>query len=168
MATVTFKGEPVTTKGELPAKGSKAPEFKLAATDLSGKGLTDFAGKKKVLNIVPSLDTPVCFASARRFNETIGELDDTVLLNISADLPFAASRIIEEQGLDQVEALSTFRDNNFGKAYGVEITDGPMQGLMSRAVVVVDANDRVTYVQQVGEIGDEPDYDAALGAVVKS
>jgi thioredoxin-dependent peroxiredoxin len=165
MATVTFKGNPVPLIGDLPKVGDKAPELELAAADLSEKSLRDFAGKKKVLNIVPSLDTPVCAASARRFNEAVTEHPGTVLLNISADLPFAAGRFCESEGLKNVVSLSTFRNQRFAEVYGVGIVDGPLAGLTSRAVLVLDAEDKVVYTQLVPEIAEEPDYEAALGAL---
>ena len=165
MAKVTLKGNAVTIAGELPALGERAPDFKLAGADLSDKGLADFKGKRKVLNIVASLDTSVCATSARKFNEAVSKLPDTVLLNISADLPYAASRFCASEGLEGVITLSTFRSPSFGKDYGVTILDGPMAGLMSRAVVVLDTDDKVLYTQQVPEISEEPDYDRALTAV---
>ena len=165
MATITFKGNPVHTSGDLPAKGAAAPDFTLAKTDLSDVGLKDFAGKKKILNIVPSLDTGVCATSAKKFNESIAGLGDVVLLNISADLPFAAGRFCESNGLKNIVALSTFRSSDFAKAYGVGIVGGPLAGLTARAVVVLDENDRVLHSQLVGEIKDEPDYAAALAAL---
>lgn len=165
MATITLKGNPIHTVGELPALGSGAAEFQLVGEDLSNKGLGDFAGKKKVLNIVPSLDTPVCAASARHFNEEATRLGDAVVLNISADLPFAAKRFCESEGLEDVTSLSTFRDTRFGDDYGVTITDGPLAGLMSRAVVVLSADNKVVYTEQVPEIAQEPNYAAALNAV---
>jgi thioredoxin-dependent peroxiredoxin len=165
MATIAFKGTPVHTSGELPAKGNKAPAFKLTAGDLSEKGLSDFAGKLKVVNIVPSLDTPVCAMSARRFNVEVTKQPDTVLLNVSADLPFASARFCASEGLDHVVSLSTFRSPSFGDAWGVRMVDGPLAGLMARAVVVLDADDRVIYTEQVPEIAQEPSYDAAMTAL---
>ena len=165
MATITFKGNPIHTSGELPAKGVKAPDFKLTQTDLSNVSLKDFAGKKKILNIVPSLDTGVCAMSATKFNAAVSALGDTVLLNISADLPFAAGRFCESNRLNNVVALSTFRSPEFAQAYGVEILDSPLAGLTARAVVVLDEQDQVVYTEQVPVIGQEPDYDAALAAV---
>lgn len=165
MATVTFKGAPVQTSGDLPASGSPAPDFSLTKTDLSPAALADFAGKKKILNIVPSLDTGVCAASAKKFNEEVSKLEGVVLLNISADLPFAAGRFCESNGLQNVVALSTFRSPEFAQAYGVGITDGPLAGLTARAVVVLDAANSVLHAQLVPEIAQEPDYAAALAAV---
>ena len=165
MATITFKGNPIQTSGNLPAKGSAAPDFKLAKTDLSDVGLKDFAGKKKILNITPSLDTGVCATSAKKFNEAVSKLGDVALLNISADLPFAASRFCESNSLKNVVALSTFRSPDFAKAYGVGILGGPLAGLTARAVVVLDAQDKVLHAELVPEIGQEPDYAAALAAL---
>ncbi len=165
MATITFKGNPIQTSGELPAKGRQAPDFKLTQSDLSDVSLKDFAGQKKIFNIVPSLDTGVCATSAKKFNEAVSALGDTVLLNISADLPFAAGRFCESNGLKNIVALSTFRSPGFAKAYGVDILDGPLAGLTARAVVVLDAQDRVLFTEQVPEIAQEPDYFAALAAV---
>ena len=165
MATVTFKGNPVQTSGNLPAKGSSAPDFKLARTDLADVSLQDFAGKKKILNIVPSLDTSVCATSAKKFNEAVSALQGVALLNISADLPFAAGRFCESNSLKNVVALSTFRSPDFAKAYGVGIVGGPLAGLTARAVVVLDAGNKVLYTQLVPEIAQEPDYADALAAV---
>ncbi len=165
MALITFKGNPVQTSGNLPARGAAAPDFKLAKTDLSDATLRDFSGRKKILNIVPSLDTGVCAASAKKFNESVAGLGNVALLNISADLPFAASRFCESHGLRNVVALSTFRSPDFAKAYGVAILDGPLAGLAARAVVVLDAQNKVLHAQLVPEIAQEPDYAAALAAV---
>jgi thioredoxin-dependent peroxiredoxin len=165
MATTHFKETPVHTSGELPAVGSSAPDFQLIAGDLSEKGLADFAGKKKILNIVPSLDTPVCAASARHFNEAATQLNGTVVLVISADLPFAQGRFCSAEGLENVVPLSMMRDRKFAEDYGVLLVDGPLAGLTARAVIVVDADNKVTYVQLVDEITVEPDYDAALKAI---
>lgn len=165
MATITFKGNPIQTSGNLLAKGAAAPDFKLAKTDLSDVGLKDFPGKKKILNIVPSLDTGVCATSAKKFNESVSNLGDVALLNISADLPFAAGRFCESNNLRNVVALSTFRSPDFAKAYGVGILGGPLAGLTARAVVVLDAQDKVLHAELVPEIGQEPNYAAALAAV---
>jgi thiol peroxidase len=165
MALITFKGNPVQTSGNLPARGAAAPDFKLAKTDLSDATLRDFSGRKKILNIVPSLDTGVCAASAKKFNESVAGLGNVALLNISADLPFAAARFCESHGLRNVVALSTFRSPDFAKAYGVAILDGPLAGLAARAVVVLDAQNKVLHAQLVPEIAQEPDYAAALAAV---
>lgn len=160
MASITLKGNPITTSGTLPAVGTKAPAFRLTKSDLSDVGLGDFEGKKKVLNIVPSLDTGVCATSAKKFNDKVQGRTDVVVLNISADLPFAAKRFCETNNIGNVVALSQMRDRMFGKEYGVTITSGPMAGVLSRAVVVLDQNDKVLYTQQVPEITQEPDYDA--------
>lgn len=163
MATVTLKGNPVQTIGELPAVGSRAPEFKLTNADLEDVGLEAFQGKKKVLNIVPSLDTPVCAVSTRVFNEKAA--GKAVVLVISADLPFAQKRFCETEGIDGVVALSLMRGKFFAKDYGVLITDGPLAGICSRAVIVLDEDDNVVYTEQVPEITQEPDYDKALAAL---
>lgn len=164
MATITLKGTPIHTEGELPKPGTKAPDFKLTNGDLQDVTLATFAGKKKILNIVPSLDTGVCATSTRRFNEEAGKLPDTVVLVVSNDLPFAQKRFCTTEGLASVVALSELRSRDFGRAYGVRITDGPLAGVLSRAVVVVDAQDRVVYTEQVPEIAQEPDYEKALAA----
>lgn len=165
MATVTLKGKDIHTVGELPEKGSWAPDFRLVRGDLTDAKLADFEGKVKIMNIVPSLDTSTCALSARRFDAEVGKLPAAVLLNVSADLPFAASRFCKAEGLANIVTLSEMRDRSFGLDYGVEIVDGPLAGILSRAVVVVDAADRVVYTEQVPEIGREPDYAAALAAV---
>ncbi len=165
MAQVTLKGSPIHTNGDLPAVGAKAPDFQLTNGDLKDVGLADFKGKKKILNIVPSLDTAVCATSTRKFNESASKLANTVVLVISADLPFASKRFCTTEGLQNVVPLSLMRDKNFAKDYGVLIQDGPLQGICARAVVVLDENDKVVYRQLVPEIGQEPDYDAALKAV---
>jgi thiol peroxidase len=165
MAQVTLKGNPIHTNGELPALGAKAPDLKLTGGDLKDVSLADYKGKRKILNIVPSLDTAVCATSTRRFNESAGKLPNTVVLVISADLPFAAKRFCTTEGLQSVVPLSLMRDKNFAKDYGVLLQDGPLAGLCARAVVVLDENDKVVHRQLVPEIGQEPDYDAALAAV---
>lgn len=165
MAKITFHGNPIHTSGVLPAKGAQAPDFKLTKTDLSDVGLKDFAGKKKILSITPSLDTGVCATSAKKFNEAVSALGDVALLNVSADLPFAAGRFCESNGLKNIVALSTFRSPDFAKAYGVAIVDGPLAGLTARAVVVLDGQNKVIHSELVPEIGQEPDYAAALAAV---
>lgn len=167
MATVLFKGNQVVLSGNFPEKGSKAQEFKLVAADLSEKSLADFQGKKKILSIVPSLDTPVCATSARTFNKAVSELGDTVVLNISADLPFASSRFCETEGIKDVLTLSTFRNESFSEDYGVKIADGPLSGLTTRAVVVLDQDNNVVYSELVPEIAQEPDYDSALKAIAQ-
>ncbi len=163
MAKITLKGNPVNTIGSLPEKGTQAPDFKLTATDLSEKSISDFKGAKLVLNIFPSLDTPTCAASVRRFNQLATELNGTKVLAVSKDLPFAHSRFCSSEGIENVINLSGFKCNdNFGKDYGVEIIDGPLSGLYSRAVVVIDENGQIIYTQQVPEIVDEPNYDEVL------
>ncbi len=165
MAQITLKGNPIHTNGELPAVGSEAPDFRLVNGSMKTVGLADFRGKKKILNIVPSLDTPVCATSARAFNEKIAGHDDAVVLVVSADLPFAQGRFCESAGLSNVVPLSMMRSRNFAKAYGMLIVDGPLEGISGRAVVVLDADDKVVHAQLVGEIAEEPDYDAALAAI---
>jgi len=166
MAKITLKGSPVNTIGNLPAVGSKAPCFKLTATDLSEKSLSDFKGSKLVLNIFPSLDTPTCAASVRRFNQLATELNGTKVLAISKDLPFAHGRFCTSEGIENVTNLSGFKcSSTFGKDYGVEIVDGPLAELYSRAVVVIDEDGKVIYTQQVPEIVDEPNYDEVLTAL---
>jgi len=167
MATVTLKGNPIHTIGELPAVGRKAPDFKLVGGDLKDVTLADFKGKRKVLNIVPSLDTAVCATSTRKFNEKAGQMPNTVVLIISSDLPFAAKRFCTTEGLQNVVPLSLMRSRDFAKDYGVLLTDGPLQGITARAVVVLDEGDKVLHQQLVPEIGQEPDYDAALAAAKK-
>lgn len=165
MADITLKGNPIHTKGNLPSVGSKAPDFKLTNSELSEKSLSDYKGKKVVLNIFPSVDTGTCAASVRRFNQEASGLDNTVVLCISRDLPFAQNRFCAAEGLTNVETLSEFRDGNFSDAYQLKITDGPLAGLMSRAVVVVNEDGNVIYTEQVPEIVDEPDYDQALASL---
>jgi thiol peroxidase len=165
MANITFKGNPVHTSGELPPQGERAPDFELVRTDLSNARLGTYAGKKKILNIFPSIDTGVCAKSVRTFHEQASNKPDVVVLNISADLPFAAKRFCAAEGIANTEALSTFRSPEFAKKYGVQMTDGPLAGLLARAVVVLDENDRVIHRQLVPEIGQEPDYASALAKV---
>ena len=164
MAQVTLKGNPIHTNGELPAVGAQAPDFKLTNGDLKDVSLADYKGKKKILNIVPSLDTSVCATSTRKFNESASKLPNTVVLVVSADLPFASKRFCTTEGLQNVVPLSLMRDKSFAKDYGVLLQDGPLAGICARAVVVTDANDKVVYRQLVPEIGQEPDYDKALAA----
>jgi thiol peroxidase len=168
MATITLKGNAIRTSGNLPAVGTKAPDFNLTKGDLSDVSLADYRGKVKILNIVPSLDTSTCALSAKRFNAEVKKLEGAVVLNVSRDLPFAQSRFCKAEGVDAVVPLSELRDLSFGEAYGAAMIDGPLAGLLSRAVVVVDAEDKVSYVQQVPEIGSEPDYDSALAAARKA
>ncbi len=165
MAHITFKGTPISTLGSLPAIGSKAPDFCLVDGSLADRRLADYGYKVKILNIVPSLDTSVCALSAKKFDAEMAKLSNVVVLNISCDLPFAASRFCKTEGVNNVITLSQMRDRSFGKDYGVEILDGPLAGLLSRAVVVLDANNTVRYTEQVPEIGQEPDYEKALAAV---
>lgn len=165
MANITLKGNPVTTNGDLPTVGSKAKDFSLVKGDLSKASLADFAGSKLVLNIFPSLDTGTCAASVRRFNQEASKLDNVKVLCISRDLPFAQNRFCGAEGLEDVITLSDFDTAHFGKDYGLQIVDGPLAGLLSRVVIVLDENGNVVYTQQVPEIVDEPDYEAALKAL---
>ena len=165
MATITLQGNEIHTNGDLPAVGSDAPDFSLADGDLNDRGLADYAGKKKLLNIVPSLDTPVCATSTKKFNDAAAGRDDVVMLMISADLPFAMSRFCSAEGTDNVISLSMMRSRNFAKDYGVLITDGPLAGITARAVVVIDEDNKVVYTELVPEIAQEPDYDKALAAL---
>lgn len=165
MAQITLKGNACNTSGDLPAVGTAAPDFKLVAADLSEKSLADFSGKQVVMNIVPSFDTPVCALSVERFNKSAGELGNTAIVNVSMDLPFAQKRFCESNQVEHVTNLSSFRCSDFGKDYGIAITDGPLQGLLGRAIVVVDGAGKVTYTELVPEIAQEPNYDAALAAV---
>ncbi len=162
MASVTLKGNAIHTIGELPKVGSQAPEFSLVKNDLSDVTSSDFKGKRVILNIFPSLDTAVCAASVRRFNVEAAKLPNTAVVCISKDLPFAHSRFCTTEGIANVVPASEFRSNNFGKAYGVMLTDGPLQGLMARAVVVLDETGKVVYNELVPEIAQEPDYEAVL------
>lgn len=165
MAKTAFKGSPVNLSGDLPQPGSMAPAFTLAGKDLGVVALKDYAGKTVVLNIFPSIDTPVCAMSVRKFNAEIGNTPDAVVICISADLPFAHARFCGAEGLDHVVTGSTFRNPEFGDAYGVRIADGPLAGLMARAVVVIDGHGKVVYTQLVEEIAQEPDYDKALAVL---
>lgn len=165
MAQLTFKGNPIHTNGDLPAVGQPAPDFKLVANDLKDLTLADFTGKKKLLNIVPSLDTSVCALSTRKFNEYAKAHPDSVILVISADLPFAQKRFCGDEGLSNVVTLSMMRSRKFAKDYGVLLEDGPLAGLTARAVVVLDENNSVRYSELVPEIAQEPDYNAALAAL---
>ncbi len=164
MAHITFKGNPINTSGSLPGEKTKAPDFRLVDGELKDRRLADFDGIVKILNIVPSLDTSVCALSAKRFDREVGKEGNLVVLTISCDLPFAQERFCKTEGVNNIIPLSQMRDKQFGKDYGVEILDGPLAGLLSRAVVVLDKNNTVIYTQQVPEIGQEPDYDAALKA----
>jgi thiol peroxidase len=166
MAQVTHRGNPIQVKGTLPAVGSAAPAFSLVAGNLADVTLATFAGKRKVLNIFPSIDTPTCATSVRKFNAQANDLTNAVVLCISADLPFAQARFCGAEGLENVQNLSTMRGRDFIENYGVAIVEGPLAGLTARAVVVLDENDVVLHSELVPEIGQEPDYDAAL-AVLK-
>ncbi|GMR20119.1 MAG: thiol peroxidase [Gammaproteobacteria bacterium] len=165
MTTISLNGDPVTTSGDLPEVGSAAPDFVLTGGDLKYKSLEDFKGKKKLLSIVPSLDTAVCARSTKRFNELADKVDDVMMLIISADLPFAMSRFCKVEKTDNVTTLSMMRDRHFGKDYGVLMQDGPLMGITARAIVVIDADDKVIYTELVPEITQEPDYDKALAAL---
>ena len=165
MAQITLRGTPIHTSGELPAVGAQAPDFKLVTGKLDEVTLKDFAGKKKVLNIFPSVDTPTCATSVRTFNQRATEAPGVELLQISADLPFAQGRFCSSEGLDRVQPLSMMRDRDFARDYGVLITDGPLAGLSARAIVVLDENNRVLHSELVPEIAQEPDYEAALAAL---
>lgn len=165
MATVTLAGNPIKIDGAFPKAGDKAPAFSLVNKDLKDVTLADFAGKKKVLNIVPSLDTPTCATSTRKFNEKANSMNNTVVLVIAADLPFAMSRFCGAEGLSNVVTLSTMRGAEFMKNYGVAIASGPLAGVTARAVVVLDENDKVIHAELVPEIKNEPNYDAALAAL---
>lgn len=165
MATITLGGNPVSTSGNLPEKGTSAKPFTLRKTDLSTATLSDFSGKKIIMNIFPSIDTGTCAASVREFNKRASELDNTVVLCISRDLPFAQQRFCGAEGLDNVITLSDFYDGKFGKDYGLEITDGKLAGLHSRAVIAIDENGSIIHCEQVAEIANEPDYEAAISAL---
>lgn len=165
MATVTLRGNPVNVGGNFPKAGDSVPDFKLTAGDLSDVSLANYAGKRKVLNIVPSLDTPTCAQSTRVFNEKASGMNNTVVLVIAADLPFAMSRFCGAEGLKNVVTLSTFRGKDFHTKYGVDIADGPLRGLTARGVVVLDENNKVKHAELVPEIAQEPNYDAALAAL---
>ncbi len=165
MAKITLGGNPVHTIGELPAAGSKIPGFELVANDLSTKTQDDFKGKRCVFNIFPSIDTGTCAQSVRTFNQKAASLDHTVVLCVSKDLPFAQARFCAAEGIENVTTLSDFRTGAFGRDFQLELTDGPLQGLHSRAVVVTDAEGTVLYSEQVPEIADEPNYEAALNAL---
>ena len=165
MATVTLKGDKINTSGTLPQKGSKAPDFHLTNTSLEEKQLSDYKGHNLILNIFPSVDTGTCATSVRQFNEKATKLDNTKVLCISKDLPFAFSRFCAAEGLDNVESLSDYKDGSFGKAYGLDFVDGPLDTLLSRCVVVIDTDGKVIHTEQVPEIVDEPNYEAALNSL---
>lgn len=166
MATVTLKGNEIHTIGNLPSVGSTALEFSLTKMDLSNASLQDYKGKKVVLNIFPSIDTGTCAQSVRQFNTEAAELENTVVLCISKDLPFAQARFCGAEGIDKVEMLSDFKNGNFGKDYQVEFTDGPLQSLLSRSIVVLNENGTVIHTEQVSETVEEPNYKAALEALM--
>ncbi len=165
MANITLGGNAITTIGDLPKDGTKAPEFTLVKGDLSKASLSDFKGSRLVLNIFPSIDTGTCATSVRKFNEKAGSLENTKVLCISRDTPFALNRFCGAEGLSNVITLSDFNDGSFGKAYGLTITSGPLEGLLSRCVLVLDEEGNITYTEQVPDIKDEPDYDKALAAL---
>jgi len=165
MSTVNLRGTPVRVEGNFPQAGTKAPDFQLTNSALADVSLQDFAGKRKVLNIVPSLDTPTCATSTRKFNELASKLPNTVILAVSADLPFAAKRFCSIEGLQNVDHLSSFRHPEFMTAWGVKLAEGPMTGLTTRAVVVLNENDAVVHSEMVAEIANEPNYDAVLKAL---
>lgn len=165
MAKITVGGNPVLTSGNLPSVGSKAPNFLLTTGELEDVSLRNFQGKRKILNIVTSLDTGVCAASAKKFEAEVAKLANTVVLTISCDLPFAQARFCQSEGITEVFTLSQLRNRNFGKDYGVEFVEGPLAGLLARSIVVLDEDDTVLYTEQVSENGNEPDYDSALKAV---
>lgn len=165
MAEILFKGNPIQTIGSLPKVEGSAADFSLTKTDLTQVGLNDFKQNTLILNIFPSLDTEVCAASVRKFNAKAGELNNTKILCISADLPFAHKRFCTTEGIDDVVALSCFRNPEFGKGYGVTMSTGPLQGLLSRAVVVISPEQKILYTQQVAEVTNEPDYEAVLKAL---
>ena len=165
MSSITLGGNPINTSGELPKTGSQLADFKLVKTDLSLASLADYAGKKVVFNIFPSIDTGTCAASVRKFNATAANLNNTVVLCISRDLPFAQKRFCGAEGIENVENLSDFKDGSFGKSNGLEIIDGVLAGLHSRAVIVIDEKGTILHTEQVNEIADEPNYEAALAVL---
>lgn len=165
MATITLGGNPIHTNGSLPQVGSQATAFELVKTDLSTAALADFKGKKLVLNIFPSIDTGTCATSVRQFNQKASNLINTIVLCISRDLPFAQNRFCGAEGLENVVNLSDFREGKFGKDYGLEMIDGKLAGLHSRVVIVLDENGKIIYTEQISEIAEEPNYDAALAVL---
>lgn len=165
MASITLGGNPINTAGELPKIGSKLADFKLVKNDLSVATLSDFSGKKLVLNIFPSIDTGTCATSVRKFNESAAKLENTAVLCISRDLPFAQKRFCGAEGIENVVNLSDFQEGSFGKANGLEIVDGPLAGLHSRVLIVTDAEGTILHTEQVGEIANEPNYEAALAVL---
>jgi len=166
MAKITFKGSEINTIGNLPEKSTQAPEFTLVSKDLADIALSDYKGKNVVLNIFPSLDTGVCAASVRKFNNEASKLNNTVILAVSADLPFAAGRFCSVEGIENVHPASVFRNTDFGKDYGVLMTDGPLKGLLARAVVVINPKGYISYTELVPEVTVEPDYQAAINSIV--
>lgn len=165
MAKITFKGNPVNTSGNIPAKGSKAPDFNLVKSDLSSLSLSNLSGKKLLLNIFPSLDTSVCATSVRKFNKLAADNKNVTVLAVSKDLPFAHGRFCSTEGIRNVITLSGFRDSSFGKSYGIDMIDGPLTGLYARSIVVIDEKGKIIYTQLVPEITQEPDYDSALNSL---
>lgn len=165
MAKITLKGNPVNTVGELPKVGEKAPDFNLVGTDLSAKSISDFVGSRLILNIFPSVDTGTCAASVRSFNQSAANLDNTKVLCISRDLPFAQGRFCGAEGIENVVMLSDFNSGQFGKDYGLEILDGPLKGLSSRCIVVLNEEGKIIHTEQVSETVDEPNYSAALNSL---
>ncbi|GGW70267.1 peroxiredoxin [Winogradskyella epiphytica] len=165
MANITLGGSPIETIGDLPSVGSKAPDFKLTATDLSTKSMADYKGSRLVLNIFPSIDTGTCAQSVRTFNEKASQLENTKVLCISKDLPFALARFCGAEGLDNVISLSDFKTGNFGKDYGLTINNGPLESLLSRCIVVIEKDGTILHTEQVSEIKDEPNYESALASL---
>lgn len=165
MTQIKLKGNPIQTSGSLPKVGSQAPDFRLTKADLGDVSLKDFSGKKVVLNIYPSIDTGVCAMSVRKFNQEASDLDDTVVVGVSKDLPFALRRFCGAEGIDKVITTSALRDDGFAEAYGLRIAEGAMEGLLSRAVVILDGSGKVIYTEQVPEITQEPDYASAMRAL---
>ena len=164
MATTALKGNPCNTTGDLPTVGSTAPDFTLTTSKLEDVSLEKFAGKKKLISVFPSVDTPVCALSTKKFNDYARDHDDAVMLMVSADLPFAAARFCNDESLDNVHTLSTFR-SGFAKDYGLQLVDGPLAGVTARAVIVLDADNQVRHIELVPEISSEPDYEAAIAAL---
>ncbi|PIB37536.1 lipid hydroperoxide peroxidase [Reichenbachiella sp. 5M10] len=165
MSTITLKGNEIHTSSELPTVGSQAPDFNLVKSDLSGVSLAEFAGSKLILNIFPSVDTGTCAASVRKFNQEASKLDNTKVLCVSRDLPFALGRFCGAEGIENVTTASDFVDGSFGQNYGLDIIDGPLRGLHSRCIIVLDEKGTVLYTEQVAETVDEPNYDAAMAAL---
>ena len=165
MTTITLDGTPISTIGDIPKNGSKAPDFQLTATDLSKKSLSDFHGFTLLLNIFPSVDTGTCATSVRSFNKSAADMENTKVLCISRDLPFAQNRFCGAEGIENIIMLSDFADGNFGKTYGLEISDSAFANLHSRAVIVINPEGNISYTEQVSEIANEPDYEAALAAI---